>query len=401
MNFRLIKKGFYERSRNKKSFLYGITTNVILLGLTSMFMDVSGEIITAILPLFLSSLGAGAIAIGFIGGISDSAVSIFKIISGYLSDKTGKRKPFVIFGYAFSSISRFFIAISSTWPMILVFRPLERLGKGIREPPRDALLAETTKREVHGKVFGIHQAFDTAGAVIGSILALVFIATGLHFRSALMIAAVIAIISVVPLIALKEKVKKSREITLKIGLKGLSKRFKTFLAIVTLFALGNFSYFFFILKAQEVFNSYTTSIMLFVIHNLFYVAFAIPGGVLSDKIGRKKVLTFGYFLFAITFLGFALISSTLTEFIIIFALYGISKALVESNQRALASDLASKDLGMAIGTFHMVIGLAALPAGLIAGALWGYVSPSSAFLYGAVVSTIAASWFLFDKRIDV
>ncbi len=401
MAFRKLGQKLKLNSKNEKSIFYGITVNVLLLGLTSLLMDVSGEIITAILPLFLASLGAGAVVIGLVGGISDSVVSIFKVLSGYWSDKTGKRKPFVLFGYTFSSLSRFFIAISTTWPMILFFRPMERLGKGVRDPPRDALLAETTMRKVHGRVFGFHQALDNAGAVIGSALAFIFLLIGLKFRLALMIAAIIAITSIIPLFAVKEKRKLVKKITLKVGLKGLSKRFKIFLIIVTLFALGNFSYMFFILKAQTVFNNLTTPLLLFFIHNIFYVVFTIPGGILSDKIGRKKVLIVGYFLFALAFLGFALISSTFTQFLIIFSLYGLAKALVESNQRALASDLASKELGTALGTFHMAIGLAALPAGLIAGALWESINTSAPFFYGAVVSFAAALWFYIDRKIKI
>lgn len=395
-----IKKGKSNRGGDRKGVFYGITFNIILLGLASLLMDISGEIITAVLPLFLTSLGAGTIIIGLVGGLSDAGISVFKVLSGYWSDKYGKRKPFVVFGYAFSSLLRFFIAISTTWPLVLVFRPLERLGKGIRDPPRDALMAETTSKKVHGKVFGFHQALDNIGGIIGAVLAFLFIGyIGLNFNASIFIAAIIAFTSLIPLLFVKEIIKQRKKITLRVGIKNLSPRFKKFLGIVTIFALANFSYMFFLLKAQQVFNSYPITILLYLFYIVPYAIFTIPGGMLSDKIGRKNALMIGYAIFVLAFIGFATLSSTLIQFMLLFAIYGIGYAFVEPNQRAFASDLASKELGTALGTFYMAIGLAALPAGLIAGSLWRFISPNATFFFGAAVAFVALMALIFAKSL--
>jgi len=385
----------------KQGIFYGITANVILLGLTSLLTDVSGEIITAILPLFLVSLGASAIVIGLVRGLSEAGISIFMVLSGHLSDKKGKRKPFIVFGYTFASFAKLLIAFSTTWPLVLIFRPLERLGKGIRDPPRDALIAETTMRKVHGKVFGVHKVLDNFGALIGAGLAFVFLKfLGLSFNLAIFISAIIAFTALIPLFFVKEQKRKPVKTPLRFGLKKLSKRFKKFLAVITLFSLGNFGYVFLILKANETFGNNTTPLLLYFFFTISYVIFTLPGGLLSDKIGRKKILVIGYSIYALTYLGFALVSSTFTQFVFLFALFGLAKGFVTSNQVAFASDLAEKELGTAIGTFHMLKGLAALPAGLIAGALWVYVSPSATFFYGTLISVAAALLFLTDNKLD-
>ncbi len=384
----------------KREVFYGITTNVVLLGLASLLTDMSGEIITAILPLFLTSIGASTIIIGLIGGLSKAGISISNVISGHLSDKKGKRKSFIISGYTFAVITKFLLALSTTWPMVLIFRPLERIGKGIRDPPRDALMAETTERRVHGKVFGVHKALDNLGAIMGALLAFVLLWKGLGFNTAILISAIIASIALIPLYFLKEIVKQRKRVTLKVRLKRLSPKFKKFLSIVVLFGIANFGYMFFLLKAQSEFNNYTTPLLLYLFFTVSYTIFAIPGGIFSDKIGRKKTLIIGYLLFALTCLGFAFISSTFNQFAFLFSAYGLSKALFEPNQRAFASDLASKELGTAMGTFHMAIGLAALPAGLIAGALWAFISPTATFLFGAAVAAIAAWFFIKDRKLN-
>jgi len=383
----------------KSIYLKGISTNILLLGIVSFLNDLSSEMIMPILPMFITALGGAGLVVGLIGGLRDSISSIFKVVCGYWSDKTGRRKIFVTSGYLTSLVFKLFLAFSKTWQHILVFAGLERVGKGLRTAPRDAIIADSMQRE-RGKGFGIHRALDTSGAILGSVVVfLLFWFLGFDFKSIILIAAITAYLSLIPLYFVKDERRKPQEITLKIGIKNLSKSFKLFILISGIFALSNFSYMFFILRAQASLSgklSIGMPILLYVLFNIFYAVFAIPFGSLSDKIGRKKVIVFGYLLFSLTSLGFAFFNS-LTAFIILFALYGVVYAIIDGNQRAFVSDLSSEDLrATALGTFHTTIGLVALPASLIAGLLW-QIAPAMTFIYGSVVSIISVVLFIIFR----
>lgn len=376
--------------------------NVLLLGVVSFITDASSELIMPILPMFIASIGGAGIAVGLIGGLGDSLSSIMNIFSGHFSDRLGKRKPFIYLGYGLSALMKLFYPFSRVWPHLLLFRVLERTGKGVRTAPRDAIIAESAKKEVRGKAFGIHRALDTSGAIGGSILAFVlFWFLNMGFESMLLIAAFIAFIALPPIHFVKEEEKKPVERELRIGLKGLSRELKLFILIASVFALANFTYMFFILKAQQAFTAREAigvPILLYILFNLVYALLAIPAGVLSDRIGRPKVLLMGYMAFALTSLGFAFASSLL-PLIALFTLYGSAFALIDANQRALVSDLADKDLrGTALGTFHTSISIATLFSGVVAGALWEYVSPNVTFLYGGGVAVMASLLLVFYQK---
>ena len=372
--------------------------NILLLSIVSFLTDMSSEMILPILPLFLVSIGGTGIILGLVGGVGDSIASILKVFSGYFSDKLGKRKTLIYAGYQTSAVSKLFFAFATIWQHLLILRPIERLGKGIRTAPRDALIAESVQER--GKGFGIHRAFDTAGAIIGSLLALLFVIFySLSFRTIFIIAGGVAFLALIPLVFLREKKSRpiSKTISLHISFKEMPSSLKFFIIIATLFALGNFSYFFFILRAQQFFSEELAIIgplFLYVLLNIVYAAFCIPLGILSDKIGRKKVLIAGYALFGFVCLGFTQLFASLAYLIILFMLYGLVYALVDANQRAFVSDLASEDSkGTALGTFHTAIGIALLPGSIIAGFLWDFIDPYATFLYGALFAFLAVALF--------
>lgn len=384
----------------KNELMKGIGANVLLLGIVSFLNDLSSEMIMPILPLFLTALGGSGLVIGLVGGLRDSIASILKVFCGYWSDKTGKRKVFVFSGYLTSSFFKLLLAFSQAWEHVLVFAGLERVGKGLRTAPRDAIISDSMPKE-RGKGFGIHRALDTSGAILGSVVVfLLFWFWGFDFSSIILIAAVFAFFSLIPLKFVKKVKRKPQDITLRLGIRNLPKSLKLFIVVSSIFALANFSYMFFILRAQEFFSgklSIGIPILLYVMFNIFYAVFAIPFGNLSDRIGRKKVIVFGYLLFSLTSLGFAFFNSLLA-FVIMFALYGVVYAIIDGNQRAFVSDLSSKKLrATALGTFHTTIGLVALPASLIAGFLW-QVAPSMTFIYGSVVSMFSVVLFLVFRN---
>jgi len=381
-----------EEIKNKK----GGFRNVIILSIVSFLNDLSSEMIMPILPMFLESLGASGKIVGLVGGIRDGISGLLKVLCGYWSDKTGKRKVFVYAGYGISSVFKLFLGLSKTAGGAVVFSSIERVGKGLRTAARDAIIAESVAQSQRGKSFGIHRGMDSAGAVLGAGVAFIFLQfTGLGFSTVIIISAVIGLASLVPLRFVTEPQESKKNAKLKLSLSILPGPLKLFILVAGIFALGNFSYMFFVLRAQHLFEgkwAITAPILLYVLFNIFQSALAVPLGVLSDRIGRQKVLIFGFGLFAAVSFGFAFFNSLLS-YIILFALYGVVFAAVDGAERALVSDLAGPESrATALGTYSTITGLAALPAGIIAGFLWDK-SPAYTFVFGGVMAILAIAVF--------
>jgi len=389
----------------KNKFLKGIGLNVILLGLASFINDISSDMIFAVMPLFIASLGGAGIAVGLIGGLGDSISGILKVFSGYWSDKFGKRVPFVFWGYFISSVAKLLFPFIKAWPALAVLVPIERTGKGLRTAPRDAVIANSTLPSFKGKAFGIHRALDTTGAFLGALGAfLLFWFLKLELKLILFIAAIIAFFALLPILFVKEKITTLKKtLSLRISLKNLPLNFKRYLVAQTLFASGNFTYMFFVLKSKIVFDgifslrfAVALPILLYVWFNIIYALSSTPAGIISDKIGRKKTLILGYCVYSFTCFGF-IFSNSLGLFMILFAMYGLSFGLIEATSRAYVSDFVAGDLaGTALGTFHTCISLAVLPAGMIAGMLWNF-NPNFTFIYGTVLGILST---LFLARVN-
>jgi MFS family permease len=385
-----------ENKNQKRGF-----RNVIILSIVSFLNDLSSEMIMPILPMFLESLGATGKIIGLVGGIRDGVSGLLKVLCGYWSDKTGKRKVFVYAGYGISSVFKLLLGLTKTAGGAVIFSSMERIGKGLRTAARDAIIAESVKQSQRGKSFGIHRGMDSAGAVLGASLAFVFLQfTGLGFSTVIIISALIGLASLVPLRFVSEPEESKNNAKLKLSLSILPRPLKLFILVAGIFALGNFSYMFFVLRAQHLFTgkwATTAPILLYVLFNIFQSALALPLGLLSDRVGRQKVLIFGFGLFAVVSFGFVFLN-TLPFYIILFALYGVVFAAVDGTERALVSDLAGPESrATALGTYSTITGLAALPASLIAGFLWDK-SPAYTFVFGGVMAITAIAVFLLFNR---
>jgi MFS family permease len=365
--------------------------NVLLLGLVSFINDTASKIIIPLLPLFIIQQGGTGLAIGLIAGLSDSIASLAKLFAGYWSDRLQRRKPFVIGGYLLSSAAKLLLAFSVSWPQTLTLRVVERLGKGARSAPRDALLATATKHHNRGRGFGIHRAMDSAGALFGTLLVLaLYWFLDLGFQAIFLLAGVISFASLLPLLRVKETHNHTHS-TVRPHWRSLPPPLRRFMLIAFTYALANFSYMFFILRAEGIFDgrlAIAMPLLLYALYQFSFTLFAIPVGILSDRIGRHRVLLTGYGLFTLLCLGF-LFADSLIPLLWLFLLYGINHAFIDATERALVSDLApSEERGTALGAYHMAVSLAALPAGLLAGLLWD-ANPLYTFSAGALLSFIA------------
>ena len=381
--------------------------NVWATTLTSLLTDISSEMIFNLLPLFLANvLGASTALIGLIEGIAETTSSLLKGVSGWLSDKWGARKGLAVAGYSLSAVAKPFLYLATSWAGVLVVRFADRIGKGIRNSPRDALIADSVSAEQRGAAFGLHRAGDTAGALIGMVIALaVVLATQAQavelsretFQTLILISILPAALAVVVLIVGVREVRKVRASEDGVRLKGaLNPDFRYFLGVIALFTLGNSSDAFLILRAQERGLNVAGVLGMLISFNLIYSVFSAPLGALSDRIGRRRLLIGGWLVYGAIYLGFA-VAQTAAHIWIVYALYGLYYAATEGTAKALVADLIPPEQrGTAYGYYNMVVGLMALPASLLAGVLWqgvggwGGFGASAPFIAGAALALLAA-----------
>ena len=384
----------------------GISKNVFVLGLVSFFNDMASEMIYPIVPIFLTSvLGAPVAIVGLIEGIAESTASVLKVISGWLSDKWQKRKPFVVAGYLFSAISKILLSLAYSWPFVLFARFVDRFGKGTRTSSRDALITESSENKVRGKAFGFHRTLDTLGAVVGPLIALLAIHfLDNNFRLIFFLAFIPACIGILLLLFfVKEKKKEANSLnTFHFNWRELNPSFKIFLLISLIFALGNSSDAFLILRAQNLGLSVSLVVLAYVLFNFTYAIFSMPAGIISDKIGPKKVLLAGFLLFSAVYLFFGLAHSSLLLWLL-FPIYGIYMALTEGVGKAYISNLVPQEkAGTAFGVYQTTIGLCTFFASLIAGLLWTYIDVSTPFIFGSIMALISAFLFIvLGKKIKL
>jgi len=363
---------------------------IYLLGLVSLLNDTSSEIIMSVLPFYLASLGGTGIAIGFIGGLEESARSFISYFAGKLSDKIKKRLIFVSLGYSISSISKLFLYFAGSWILVLILRVIDRVGKAIRNPARDAMIASVSSKNNLGISFGIHRAMDTSGAILGSLLALIiYWIFNLKLSYIILIGAFISFISLIPLLWVKEK--DSEQVSKENFSSGWSLVFLVSILPIIIYSLANFTYMFFLLKVSKEYTEKLAigiPLLMYLIFNIIYSIFSIPSGYFSDKIGKRKIIGIGYFIYALCCLGFITFSS-LSWFILLFCLYGLVFAIVEGNQRAYISEISAKEkYGSSLGIYYMTTGFSSLLGSVIAGILWSF-NPSFPFFYGTILSFTA------------
>ncbi|MFC2010720.1 MFS transporter [Chloroflexota bacterium] len=392
---------------NRKRIL-GLNPNVFFLGIVSLLTDISSDMIFTLVPLFLANvLGAAGTIVGLVGGLSEGADAIFRIFSGWLSDKIGKRKLLAVSGYSISTIAKPFLYLANAWGVVLAVRFTDRVGKGIRTSSRDALIADSVSAGERGRGFGLHRAMDTTGAFLGLVIAAIIVylvqgtgAIELNLRCFrwLVIGGIIpAVLAVIVLLVFVREKKRERapdsssqaRMSLS-GIKGsFDTRFWLFLAIMAVFTLGNSSDFFVILRAQNLGAPLLHVVLMLVLWNAAEALFSLPMGVLSDRLGRRRVIILGWFIYILVYLGFA-VSSSIWQVWLLFLCYGVYYGTVQGIARAFVADLAPEDKrGTAYGLYHGVVGLSLVAASLIAGVLWDVVSPSAPFYFGATLAFVA------------
>jgi MFS family permease len=387
--------------------------NVKVLGIVSLLNDLSSEVAVRTLPLFLANvLGVKTGIIGFIEGIAESTATLLKIASGYLADRSGKKKALTLWGYGLSGLTKPLLYFANTWGLVLAVRFLDRAGKGIRTAPRDALIADVTPEQHRGRAFGFNKAMDKVGAVVGLLVAAWILSVmpsdgGALTRAnyqALVLLSVIPGLAAVLILAIGVSEPAGRRAKLAkegfVGWRSLDSRFKAFLGVIVLFTLGNSSDAFLMLRAQTVGLSTTEIFLLLAAFNLVVSLSSFPAGILSDRLGRRKLIICGWLIYALIYFGFGA-AATAWQVVALYVLYGLYHGAFQGAASALVADLVPPERrGTAYGLFNGAIGVAVFPASFVAGLLWQWFGPAAPFYFGAVLACASSCLFLLipEKR---
>ena len=371
--------------------------NIIMLGLVSFFSDISAEMVYPIIPLYLSSVyGATPALIGVIEGIAESLASLLKVFSGFITDKRGKKKQIAFVGYAAGLVYKAMLIFAGSWVGVLAARVIDRIGKGIRTAPRDVMVSESADINHMGKAFGIHKALDMAGSALGIFASYWLLKNGgnsFQYKELFAVSAIPALLGLLMFFFIKEKKRERAAVKRESFWKNISRldgQLKLYLAAAFVFTLGNSSNTFLLLRARNVGFGDADIILLYFVFNLTASLLSIPLGRLSDRIGRKSLLVAGYLVFSAVYLGFALGGSK-ALIIVTFILYGLYTAMIAGVERALIAEISPAELkGTMLGLHSTIVGIALLPASMIAGLLWSWLGAPAPFIFGSAMSLAAA-----------
>jgi len=368
-----------------------LSPTVITLGVVALLNDIGGDLVNPLLPAFVASVGAGPEALGLIEGAADAAMSLLQLFSGYLADRLGRLKLMTVAGYSVAAIVRPLLALTTAWWQILVIRLADRTGKGVRTAPRDALVAAATAEDVRGRAYGFHRAMDNAGAAVGPAAAFLMIRGGLSMRTAFAWTALpggLALLTL--LLGVRETPAKTAPAErFALGLPR-SRTYRRFLFAVFIFALGSSSDAFLLWRAREVGIPLEFAPLLWMVSTMVRALTNTWGGGLSDRLGRRLPLLAGWSVYAVSYLGFAF-ATRWWQIWILFAFYGVYFGLTEGTQSALIVDLVDEQWrGRALGAYNTVVGLAALPASLLFGAVYQNFGARAAFTMGSALAAVAA-----------
>lgn len=382
-----------------------LPADVRKLGWISFFTDFASEMVYPVIPLFLTAtLGAPVAVLGIIEGVAEAIVSVMKAASGWHSDRVGKRVPYIRTGYGVSALAKPLLAVAFSWPVVFAARALDKLGKGLRTTARDAMIADAVPTSMAGRAFGFHRMMDTAGALVGVLFALLL----LHllpgnYRTVFLIAALPGAAAIALTFRLRDalppRTTQSKSATPKPDASGarLPATYWWTLGVLTLFAFANSSDTLLLLRAKNLGWSDSQVIMGYMLFNLFYAASSYPLGIMSDRMGRWRLLVAGWGTYSAVYFGFAILGAQSIWWL--FPLYGVSMGLTEGVGRALISDhIPAGRKGMALGVFHMSLGFAALTSSSVAGLLWDKVSPGAPFVLGGVVGLLAVAMAFLTRH---